>query len=160
MEADLSRKENQALTELEIEARDRAQHLVAKATALRMEQEEEIKRLNKVVGQMWTVKVKKKKKNCQIISTTEFVCTCVFSPQLILDAQCQATRDVQIQEKKLSEAEFLEEEKRLDAMMEVARREALETQAQIDELHKQQRIRCKESATGKTHKIHLWNDLI
>ncbi|KAE8295494.1 Cilia- and flagella-associated protein 45 [Larimichthys crocea] len=106
LEADLSRKENQALTELEIEARDRAQHLVAKATALRMEQEEEIKRLNK----------------------------------LILDAQCQATRDVQIQEKKLSEAEFLEEEKRLDAMMEVARREALETQAQIDELHKQQRI--------------------
>lgn len=84
----------------------------------------------------------------------------MFSPQLILDAQCQATRDVQIQEKKLSEAEFLEEEKRLDAMMEVARREALETQAQIDELHKQQRIRCKESATGKTHKIHLWNDLI
>ncbi|TKS81265.1 Cilia- and flagella-associated protein 45 [Collichthys lucidus] len=106
LEADLSRKENQALTELEIEARDRAQHLVAKATALRMEQEEEIKRLNK----------------------------------LILDAQCQATRDAQIQEKKLSEAEFLEEEKRLDAMMEVARREALETQMQIDELHKQQRI--------------------
>lgn len=62
MEADLSRKENQALTELEIEARDRAQHLVAKATALRMEQEEEIKRLNKVVGQMWMVKVKKKQK--------------------------------------------------------------------------------------------------
>lgn len=47
-EADLSRKENHALTELELEARDRAQRLVERANALRMEQEDEIKKLNKV----------------------------------------------------------------------------------------------------------------
>lgn len=47
-EADLTRKKNPALTELEIEARDRAQRLLERANALRMEQEEEIKKLNKV----------------------------------------------------------------------------------------------------------------
>ncbi|XP_044209892.1 cilia- and flagella-associated protein 45 [Thunnus albacares] len=105
-EADLSRKKNPALTELEIEARDRAQRLLERANALRMEQEEEIKKLNK----------------------------------LILGAQCQATRDAQIQEKKQIQTELTEEEKRLDAMMEVERRRALETVEQIDELRKQQRI--------------------
>lgn len=69
------------------------------------------------------------------------VCVCVSSPQLILGAQCQATRDAQIQEKKQIEAEMSEEEKRLDAMMEVERRKALETVEQIDELRKHQRIR-------------------
>ncbi|TDH15085.1 hypothetical protein EPR50_G00027540 [Perca flavescens] len=105
-EADLSRKENQALTELEREARDRAQRLVERANALRMEQEDEIKKLN----------------------------------NLIMGAQCQATRDTQIQEKKQIQAELSEEEKRLDTMMEVERRKALETVEQIDELRKQQRI--------------------
>lgn len=66
---------------------------------------------------------------------------CVSSPQLILGAQCQATRDAQIQEKKQIQAEMSEEEKRLDAMMEVERRKALETVEQIDELRKHQRIR-------------------
>lgn len=64
-----------------------------------------------------------------------------MSVQLILSAQCQATRDAQIQEKKQIQVELLEEEKRLDAMMEVERRKALETVEQIDELRKQQRIR-------------------
>ncbi|XP_022602067.1 cilia- and flagella-associated protein 45 [Seriola dumerili] len=105
-EADLSRKENHALTELELEARDRAQRLVERANALRLEQEEEIKKLN----------------------------------QLILGAQCQATRDAQIQEKKQIQVELTEEEKRLDTMMEVERRKALETVEQIEELRKKQRI--------------------
>ncbi|KAM9363763.1 cilia- and flagella-associated protein 45-like [Symphorus nematophorus] len=105
-EADLSRKENKALTELELEARDRAQQLVERASALQMEQEEEIRQLNK----------------------------------LILGAQCQATRDAQIQEKKQIQEEMTGEEKRLDAMMEVERRKALETEGQIDELRKQQRF--------------------
>lgn len=48
LEADLNRKENKALTELELEARDRAQCLVEQASTLRMEQEEEIRILNKV----------------------------------------------------------------------------------------------------------------
>lgn len=47
-EADLSRKQNQPLTELEIEARERAQRLVERSNALRMEQEDEIKQLNQV----------------------------------------------------------------------------------------------------------------
>ncbi|XP_034404294.1 cilia- and flagella-associated protein 45 [Cyclopterus lumpus] len=105
-EADLSRMKNQALTELELEARDRAQRLLERANALKMEEEDEIKKLN----------------------------------NLILAAQCQATRDVQMDEKKQIQAELSEEEKRLDAMMEVERRRALETVEQIDELHKQQRI--------------------
>lgn len=46
--ADLSRKNNKALTELEQEARKRSQSLLEQSNALRMEQEEEIKRLNKV----------------------------------------------------------------------------------------------------------------
>lgn len=68
----------------------------------------------------------------------------MWSPQLILGAQCQATRDVQIQEKKQIKMEFLEEEKRLDAMMEVERRNYLEAMEQIDELRKQQRIRWRD----------------
>ncbi|KAM7399561.1 hypothetical protein PAMP_018826 [Pampus punctatissimus] len=105
-EADLSHKKNPVLTELEIEARDRAERLLERANALRMESEDEVKKLNK----------------------------------LILGAQCQATRDAQIQEKKQIQTELTEEEKRLDAMMEVERRKAVETAEQIDELHKQQRI--------------------
>lgn len=46
--ADLSREENQSLNEMELEARGRAQFLVDRANVLRMEQEEEIKRLNQV----------------------------------------------------------------------------------------------------------------
>ncbi|KAL6116364.1 cfap45 [Pungitius sinensis] len=110
-EADLSRKENQALNELELEARHRAQRLVERANALRMEEEVEIRELNK----------------------------------LILAAQCQATRDDQVDEKKRITAELSEEEKRLDAMMEEERLKALATVEQIDELHRQQRIGGKEN---------------
>ncbi|KAF0030851.1 hypothetical protein F2P81_017582 [Scophthalmus maximus] len=111
-EADLSRKDKHALTELELEARDQAQQLVEQTNDLRMEQEEEIRKLNKV----------------EQISN------------LILGAHCQATRDAQIQEKKQIRAEMTEEEKRLDTMMEVRRRQDLETMEQIEELRKQQMI--------------------
>ncbi|XP_047449733.1 cilia- and flagella-associated protein 45 [Mugil cephalus] len=116
--ADFLREENQALTALELEARDRAQRLVERANALRMEQEEEIKRLN----------------------------------QLILGAQCQATRDAQIQEKKQIQEEMEEEEKRLDAMMEIERRKALETVEKIDVLRKQQKIRGMEQICNQIQK--------
>lgn len=69
------------------------------------------------------------------------VCVCVRFPQMILDAQCQATRDIQIQERKQIQVEVSEEEKRLDAMMEVERHKAVEAEKEIDELRKQQRIR-------------------
>uniref|UniRef100_A0A8C2JNX1 Cilia- and flagella-associated protein 45 n=1 Tax=Cyprinus carpio TaxID=7962 RepID=A0A8C2JNX1_CYPCA len=108
-QADLSRQKNQNLSELEAEARDRAQYLLERANTLRMEQEDEVKKLN----------------------------------ELIQEVQCHVVRDVQIQEKKLNSAEWLEEEKRLDAMMEVERRRALETQEQIEQLRKQQRINGK-----------------
>lgn len=65
----------------------------------------------------------------------------LFSPQLIVDAQCQATRDAQIQEKQQIEAEMAVEEKRLDSMMEVERHMAMEAEKEIDDLRKQQRIR-------------------
>ncbi|XP_040023081.2 cilia- and flagella-associated protein 45 isoform X2 [Gasterosteus aculeatus] len=110
-EATLWRKENQALNELELEARDRAQRLVERANALRMEEEVEIRELNK----------------------------------LILAAQCQATRDDQVDEKKRITTELSEEDKRLDAMMEEERLKALATVEQIDELRRQQRIGGMES---------------
>ncbi|KAG7223041.1 hypothetical protein INR49_015930 [Caranx melampygus] len=104
--ADLAHEENLALTELELEAQERAQRLVERANDMRLEQEEEIKKLN----------------------------------QLILGAQCQATRDAQIQEKKQIQVELTEEEKRLDTIMEVERRKAVETMEQIEEQQKRQRI--------------------
>lgn len=109
-EADLSRKQNQPLTDLEIEAQERAQHLVEQSNALRMEQEDEIKQLN----------------------------------QLILGAKCQATCDAQIQEKKQIQKEWAEEERRLDNMMEVERRKALETLDKIEGLRRQQRIKGRQ----------------
>ncbi|KAF7665408.1 hypothetical protein LDENG_00144370 [Lucifuga dentata] len=48
-EVDLLQKGNLALTELEIEARNHAQHLQKQANIMRMEQEEEIKMLNKLI---------------------------------------------------------------------------------------------------------------
>lgn len=47
-QADLSRQKNQALTDLEAEASERAQYLLERANTLRMEQEDEVKKLNEV----------------------------------------------------------------------------------------------------------------
>nr|XP_061797448.1 cilia- and flagella-associated protein 45-like [Nerophis lumbriciformis] len=110
LEADKCRQEKQLPSEVELEAHERAQHLLERANAQRMEQEEEIRELNKA----------------------------------ILGAQCQATRDAQIQEKIQIQTEMLEEEKRLDAMMETERRRLLDKVEQIDELRKQQRIDGKQ----------------
>ncbi|KAK7882993.1 hypothetical protein WMY93_029167 [Mugilogobius chulae] len=107
IEADLSKMANPTLTEQELEARDRTQRMLDQAYALRMEQEDEIKRLNR----------------------------------LILEVKCQASRDAQMQEKAEIQTELSEEEKRLDSMMEVERRKALETMEKIDELRKKQRYK-------------------
>uniref|UniRef100_A0A674BE72 Cilia- and flagella-associated protein 45 n=1 Tax=Salmo trutta TaxID=8032 RepID=A0A674BE72_SALTR len=109
-QADLSRQKNQGLSELEAEAKERAQYLLERANAMRMEQEDEVKKLN----------------------------------ELILGARCHAVRDAQILERQQILAELQEEERRLDAMMEVDRRRALEAQEQIDELRKHQRIQGKQ----------------
>uniref|UniRef100_A0A8B9K4Y5 Cilia- and flagella-associated protein 45 n=1 Tax=Astyanax mexicanus TaxID=7994 RepID=A0A8B9K4Y5_ASTMX len=105
-QADLSRQKNQGLTDLEAEACERAQYLLQRANTLRMEQEDEVKKLNE-----W-----------------------------ILGAQCHAVQDAQILEKKQILSELQEEERRLDAMMEIDRRRALEAQEHIDQLRKDQRI--------------------
>jgi hypothetical protein len=47
-QADLSRQKNQGLSELEVEAKERAQYLLERANAMRMEQEDEVKKLNEV----------------------------------------------------------------------------------------------------------------
>uniref|UniRef100_A0A3Q2CRS5 Cilia- and flagella-associated protein 45 n=1 Tax=Cyprinodon variegatus TaxID=28743 RepID=A0A3Q2CRS5_CYPVA len=92
-----------------LEAQMREQLIVDHANELRMEEEEEVRKLN----------------------------------QLILGAQCQATWDNQIQEKKVIRAEQSEEEKRLDNMMEMERRKALEIIKKIDELRREQKIKQK-----------------
>lgn len=60
-------------------------------------------------------------------------------PQLILNAQCQATINAQLEEKKQIQAEMEEEERCLDAVMEAKRQKGLETERKIDELRKQHR---------------------
>ncbi|XP_012705604.2 cilia- and flagella-associated protein 45 [Fundulus heteroclitus] len=117
-DVDLSGKQNPVLTDLQLEAQRRAELVVDRANALRMEQEEEVKRLN----------------------------------QLILGAQCQATWDDQIQEKKEIRALLEEEEKRLDDMMEVERRRALENSEKKDERHKQQMIKGKDQMIEQIQK--------
>uniref|UniRef100_A0A1A8D1A4 Cilia- and flagella-associated protein 45 n=1 Tax=Nothobranchius kadleci TaxID=1051664 RepID=A0A1A8D1A4_NOTKA len=64
--------------------------------------------------------------------------------QLILNTQCQATRDVQIQEKKQIKAELAEEEKHLEIEMKVQLDKALQRANKIDELRKEQRIRGRQ----------------
>ncbi|XP_023700520.1 cilia- and flagella-associated protein 45 isoform X2 [Paramormyrops kingsleyae] len=109
--ADMSRKKNQGLSDLEAEAQQRAQYLLEKANEMRMEQEDEVKKLN----------------------------------TLIVGAQCQAVLDAQIAEKHQIHKELQEEERRLDAMMEVDRRQALEEQDHVNELNKRKRV------LGKLH---------
>lgn len=48
------------------------------------------------------------------------------------------------------QAELAEEEKRLDAMMEAERRRALATDRKTDELSKEQRMRCRASASNRS----------
>lgn len=143
LEADLDRREKKVLTEQELEAQERAQAQLERAGALRMEQEEEIRMLNKVGGSSHS-----SRKDRQtgfgflwILWKHLFLSVLSLSPQLILDAQCQATRDAQIREKQQVEAEMAEEDKRLDSMMEAERNMALEAEKEIDELRKRQRIR-------------------
>ncbi|KAG2469914.1 CFA45 protein, partial [Polypterus senegalus] len=105
-QADFSRRKNEGPSDLEAEARERAQYLLEKANTQRLEQEDEIKKMN----------------------------------ELILGAQCHAVQDAQILEKQQILNELQEEERRLDAMMEVERRKAIERQEQIEALRKEQRI--------------------
>lgn len=104
-----------------------------------MEQEDEIKQLNQV-GRKCRCVDDQPLKNINIpVHNNKPVF--VWSSQLILGAQCQANHDYQIQEKKQIRMELTEEERRLDNMMEVERRKALETLDKIEELRRQQRVK-------------------
>ena len=57
----------------------------------------------------------------------------------MLNAKCHAIRDAQILEKGIIKDETTDEEKRLDAMMEVERQRALLLQEEIEEQRKVER---------------------
>ncbi|XP_031246009.1 cilia- and flagella-associated protein 45 isoform X1 [Mastomys coucha] len=98
---------NKKLSDLEEVARDRAQNLLQRASKLRMEQEEELKHMSKI----------------------------------ILNAKCHAIRDAQILEKQQIKKELDEEERRLDHMMEIARRESLQRQEDRERKRREERVR-------------------
>lgn len=103
---DVTRQKNAKLNDLEEEAKEKAEHLLAHANEMRSEQEDEIKHLNEV----------------------------------ILNAKCHAIRDAQILEKGLIQNEMVEEEKRLDMMMEVDRQNAIAVQEEIEKKRKEEQL--------------------
>lgn len=60
--------------------------------------------------------------------------------ELILNAKCHAIRDAQILEKKQIKGEMMEEDKRLDVMMEVDRQNAISIQEEIEKKRKEERL--------------------
>lgn len=103
---DLARVKNAALSDLEVEAKEKAEHLLSRANALRLEQEDEIKHLN----------------------------------EMILNAKCHAIRDAQILEKGQISRELVDEEKRLDNMMEVDRQSSIRIQEEIERQRKDEQL--------------------
>lgn len=103
---DLTRERNAALSDLEQEAKEKAEHLLSRANAMRLEQEDEIKHLN----------------------------------EMILNAKCHAIRDAQILEKGQISRELVDEEKRLDTMMEVDRQAAIKIQEEIERQRKDEQL--------------------
>ncbi len=61
--------------------------------------------------------------------------------QLILNAKCHAIRDAQVLEKEQIKKEMVEEDKRLDMMMEIERLNALKIQ---EEIEKKRHLQNKE----------------
>eukprot|EP00061_Rhincodon_typus_P011271 g36168.t1 len=61
----------------------------------------------------------------------------------ITDARCHAIRDAQILEKEQIEKEMMEEEKRLDKMMEVDRQKAIKMQDELERIRKENGLRAK-----------------
>ena len=107
---EFNRKKNEQLSDLEQEAKEKAQYLLQKAREQMEEQEDEIKKLN----------------------------------ETILNAKCHAIRDAQLVEKLEIKKDNLEEDKRLDAMMEEERVRALKNS---EEDVKDKTIRRMEGAS-------------
>ncbi|XP_051890868.1 cilia- and flagella-associated protein 45-like [Pristis pectinata] len=106
---ELERQKNEKLTDVEEAARDRALYLLEKANTMRLEQEDEIKKIN----------------------------------EIIVGARCHAIRDAQILEKEQIAKEMLEEDRRLDTMMEVDRQKAMKMQDEIERRKKEDGLRAK-----------------
>ncbi|OXB68394.1 UNVERIFIED_CONTAM: hypothetical protein H355_011736 [Colinus virginianus] len=109
-------------SELEEEARERAQHLQQRASRMRMEQEDEIKEFSearppspppqphRTEGERWQE---------VLLPSLPFPPRALgSSPQLLLGVRCHAIRDAQILEKQQIAKELQEEEERLARMME------------------------------------------
>ncbi|XP_059828818.1 cilia- and flagella-associated protein 45-like isoform X1 [Hypanus sabinus] len=109
---EMERKKNEKLTDVEEVARDRALYLLEKANSMRLEQEDEIRKIN----------------------------------ETIVGAKCHAIRDAQILEKEQIAKEMLDEDRRLDTMMEVDRQKALKMQDEIE---------CKRKENGLRAKVHV-----
>lgn len=141
---DMERRKNEKLNDLEIEAKENAEHLLSKANAMRQEQEDEIKHLNEVIVLVYfSTCNSRSKKSSRIIHFIEIKLIILVSDsclQLILNAKCHAIRDAQILEKKQIKGEMMEEDKRLDVMMEVDRQNAISIQEEIEKKRKEERL--------------------
>lgn len=69
-----------------------------------------------------------------------------MSPQLFLNAKCNMIRDKQVLEKQMIHKELVEEEKRLDKMMEMEREKGMEVQEELECQRKQELIRWAEGS--------------
>jgi len=105
-ELEIQRQKNEKLSDLEQEAKEKAQYLLQKANEQMEEQEDEIKKLN----------------------------------ETILNAKCHAIRDAQLIEKLEIKKEILEENKRLDDMMESDRVRALASKEDEENQKKTERL--------------------
>ncbi|XP_038649336.1 cilia- and flagella-associated protein 45 [Scyliorhinus canicula] len=62
--------------------------------------------------------------------------------ETITDARCHAIRDAQILEKEQIEKEMMQEEKRLDTMMELDRQKAIKMQDELERIRKENGLSC------------------
>ncbi len=123
---DQQRKKTSPLEDIDQEAKEEAEYMLKRANELRQEQEDEVKRLNEV---------------CSIIYLFIFNLKLFFFKQLILNAKCHAIRDAQVLEKQQIKQEMVEEDKRLDMMMEIDRLNALKIQ---EEIERRRQLQAKE----------------
>ncbi|XP_012536175.2 cilia- and flagella-associated protein 45 isoform X2 [Monomorium pharaonis] len=107
MDMKKGREKDPRTREIEEEARRRTMHVLERAYNMRLEQEQEIQKCNR----------------------------------LILETKCRAIRDAQIAEKKLMERELLEEEKRLNDIMEDERRWAIKEESRKEQEEAAKRLR-------------------
>ncbi|XP_018051641.1 PREDICTED: cilia- and flagella-associated protein 45 [Atta colombica] len=107
MDMKKDREKDPRTREIEEEAKKRTMHILERAYNMRLEQEQEIQKCNR----------------------------------LILETKCRAIRDAQIAEKKLMGQEILEEEKRLNDMIEEERRWAIKEESRKEEEKAAERLR-------------------